>query len=150
MRIEQADIHDAAAILALQKLAYQREAALYNDPTIPPLTQTLAEIKAEFGTHTFLKAVVDGKLVSSVRTRVLNGTCHIGRLIVHPAMQRRGIGTTLMHAIEQLNPRTERFELFTGSRSEQNIRLYQRLGYVIYKSEVLSDRVTLVYMEKRR
>lgn len=35
---------DAAAILALQKLAYQSEARLYNDFSIPPLLQTLEEL----------------------------------------------------------------------------------------------------------
>ena len=48
MSIEQAMIDDAQEILALQKLAYQSEAEIYNDFTIPPLHQTLDEIKAEF------------------------------------------------------------------------------------------------------
>ena len=39
-RILRADLADAAAILELQKRAYQQEAALYDDWTIPPLTQT--------------------------------------------------------------------------------------------------------------
>jgi len=150
MHIDQANIQDAAATLGLQKLAYQSEAALYNDPALPPLTQTFEQIEAEFGTHAFLKAVLDQKIVGSVRTRVVDGTCYVGRLMVHPAMQGHGIGTALMQAVEQLHPSVERFELFTGSRSEQNIRLYQRLGYMIYKTETLNDRVTLVYGEKRR
>jgi hypothetical protein len=51
MHIEPATIQDADAILALQKLAYQSEAAIYADYTIPPLTQTLEELKAEFDDH---------------------------------------------------------------------------------------------------
>jgi hypothetical protein len=42
MMITQAAAADAAEILALQKLAYQSEAAIYQDYSIPPLTQTLA------------------------------------------------------------------------------------------------------------
>lgn len=148
MNIKQADTQDAAAILDLQKLAYRSEATLYDHPTIPPLTQTLDQLQAEFAMHLFLKAVVDDAVVGSVRARVVHGTCQVGRLIVHPAMQRRGIGTTLIHNIEHLHPLAERFELFTGSRSDGNIRLYQRLGYGIYKTEALNERVTLVYMEK--
>jgi hypothetical protein len=30
----------------------------------------------------------------------------------------------------------------------RNIRLYERLGYVAYKEQVVSPRVTLVYLEK--
>ena len=41
MEITTAIIEDAAAILVLQRLAYQSEAAIYDDFTIPPLTETL-------------------------------------------------------------------------------------------------------------
>jgi hypothetical protein len=33
--------------LALQKLAYRSEAEIYDDYTIPPLTQTLGEMRAD-------------------------------------------------------------------------------------------------------
>ena len=45
MMIERAKIEDAKEILDLQKLAYQSEAEIYNDYTIPPLTQTLEEME---------------------------------------------------------------------------------------------------------
>ena len=48
MIIKRATIADAEEILSLQKLVYESEAEIYNDFTIPPLTQTLEEIKAEF------------------------------------------------------------------------------------------------------
>ena len=41
MHIERALIEDAEDILVLQRQEYQSEAALYDDATIPPLTQTL-------------------------------------------------------------------------------------------------------------
>lgn len=143
-----ADIDDAKAILDLQKLAYQSEARLYNDVSIPPLTQTLEEIRQEFEGKTFLKAVLANRLVGSVRAACENGVCEIGRLIVHPDFQRRSIGTRLMHAIEDRFQSAERFELFTGERSIGNIRLYERLGYQIVRSRRLSVTVNLVYMQK--
>lgn len=48
---------DLSEILALQKIAYQCEAMLYDDWTIPPLTQTIFEMEAEFGIYVFLKTV---------------------------------------------------------------------------------------------
>ena len=131
MEIHQADMHNAESILALQRLAYQSEAILYNDLIIPPLRHTLDELLTEFTTHRFLKAVEAGQIVGSVRAALHDHTCFIGRLIVHPAKQRRGIGTALMKAIEQCYPTAERFELFTGSRSAHNMDLYQKLGYTI-------------------
>jgi hypothetical protein len=52
--IEKATVSDAEEILALQKLAYKSEAELYSDYSIPPMTQTLDEILAEFNRQKFL------------------------------------------------------------------------------------------------
>jgi len=150
LSISTADAADAAAILELQKLAYQSEARLYDDWTIPPLVQTFESICEEFDSKTILKAELGGALVGSVRAAYRDGVCEIGRLVVHPGHQRRSIGTRLMQAIEAHFPQAARFDLFTGERSVGNIRLYERLGYRIVRSEELSPAVTLVYLEKRR
>jgi hypothetical protein len=81
---KRADITDAPEILDLQKLAYQSEAAIYGDWSIPPLTQTLEELETEFEHMTFLKECDSGRLIGSVRASIHNETCIIGRLIVHP------------------------------------------------------------------
>jgi GNAT superfamily N-acetyltransferase len=148
MIVERADVEDVEEILALQKLAYQSEAAIYNDYTIPPLTQTLEEIEADFAKQVFLKVVVDGRIVGSVRAHVREGTCFVGRLIVHPDFQNRGIGAMLLKGIEEVFYDAERFELFTGGRSEKNLYLYQKQGYEIFRSEELTDKVSLVFLEK--
>lgn len=148
--IARAEVADAADILAVQKLAFVREAALNGDPTIAPLTQTLAEITAEFDERVFLKACVGERIVGAVRAWLQDGTCYIVRLAVDPDYQRRGIGTQLLHALEAAFPGAERFELFTGSKSEGNIRLYERLGYRRFRTGRLTDRLEVVYMEKRR
>jgi len=148
--IVQASPDDAGEILALQKKAYQSEATLNDDWTLPPLTETLPEIISEFETKVFLKAVFADRIIGSVRAVLDSRTCQVGRLIVHPDYQGKGIGTTLMGRIETVFSCAERFELFTGAKSIHNIRLYQRLGYREYRDEDLSPKVRLVFMEKRR
>lgn len=148
IEISKASLEDAFEILSLQKLAYQSEAQIYSDWTIPPLLQTAEEIRDEFDTHTFLKAVSDHSIVGSVRARMIGATCHIGRLIVHPEWQNRGIGTRLMTGVEMMHRDAARFELFTGSRSAGNLHLYHKLGYKEFRQEPLSSKVELVYLEK--
>lgn len=147
--IIQAKPEDGAEILALQKIAYLNEAKLNNDMTIPPLTQTLDEIKAEFETKTFLKAIDEGKIIGSVRAFQNSGTCHIGRLMVLPEYQGKGTGSCLVAKIEAAFPGVERFELFTGVKSSHNIRFYKRLDYGECREMDLSPKVRLVFMEKR-
>ncbi|SEM71862.1 Predicted N-acetyltransferase YhbS [Syntrophus gentianae] len=148
--IIQASPVDAEEILTLQKVAYRSEAKLNDDWNIPPLTQTLSEIEEEFKAKFFLKAVAQEKILGSVRTSLDSGTCFVGRLIVHPDYQGKGIGTLLMKKIETVFPDAARFELFTGIRSINNIRLYQRLGYQKSREESLPSGARIIYMEKNR
>lgn len=150
MQIRLATVEDVEVILALQRLAYQSEAAIYDDFTIPPLTETLDDLKARFGDRRFLKAIEDAHIVGSVRAFRDGVTCHVERLIVHPDYRRRGIGTALLNEIETVFPDARRCELFTGYRSAGSIRLYQRLGYQEFRREQVNEKVTLVYMEKAK
>jgi ribosomal protein S18 acetylase RimI-like enzyme len=148
--VELASAGDAAEILALQKLAYLSEAEIYDDYTIPPLKQTLEETLAEFQDQVVLKRSIAGRIVGSVRGYERDGTCFVGKLIVHPDSQNQGIGTQLLLDIEEAFGQAERFELFTGDRSEKNLYLYRKLGYEVFRSKELTDKVTLVFLEKRR
>jgi ribosomal protein S18 acetylase RimI-like enzyme len=148
LTICRAEPHDAEEILVLQKLAYQSEARLYNEWNIPPLTQSLDSLKEEFADYIVLKALTDGRIVGSVRAKITDGCCAIGRLIVHPDFQGRGVGSRLLAAIEAEFPKALKFELFTGSKSEANIRLYQRYGYLISRTQQLSPAVLLVFLAK--
>jgi predicted N-acetyltransferase YhbS len=146
--IEPAEPGDAEAILALQRLAYRSEAALYDDYSIPPLTETLAQLRAVFDDHVVLRAMLGERLIGSVRARERGGICAIGRLIVHPELQGRGVGRRLMAEIEARFPRARSFALFTGDRSDRNLRLYEGLGYERRGSERQTERVTIVHLEK--
>ena len=148
MHITRAGFCDLPAILELQYLAYQSEAELVGSQNIPPLRQTLHEIQTEFEDCVFLKAIDEsGGIIGSVRARSDGGTLYIGRLIVRPDLQGRGIGTALLLAIEQTSPHA-RYELFTSSRSVRNIALYERLGYVRVREEEVSAGLTFVYLQK--
>jgi ribosomal protein S18 acetylase RimI-like enzyme len=148
--IETAVGDDAAEILALQRLAYRSEAEIYGDFSIPPLTQTEDGLREDLERLVVLKAVTaEGRIVGSVRARLADGTCHIGRVIVHPECQGRGLGKRLMRAIEESCATAKRYELFTGYRSERNLHLYHSLGYEDFRTEVVSPALSIVFLQKR-
>ena len=148
MKICKAFKEDLDEILKLQYLAYQSEAKLFETQDIPPLKQTLEEVEHEYNTGDILKMVAeDGTIIGSVRANVENGTVYIGKLMVHPKYRCLGYGTALFKAIEELHP-NKRFELFTSTRSVDNIRLYEKCGYKIFGQKEVTDELTFVYMEK--
>lgn len=144
-----ADKDDLQQILELQKECYQTEAELHNEYNIPPLTQTYNSINQEFEEGMlFLKGIVDGTLVGSVRGQIKDDTALIGRLIVKKEFQNNGFGQLLMIKIENQLNNCFRYELFTGHKSDKNIKLYQKLGYNEIKRQFVNDNLTLVYLEK--
>ncbi|MGW6569306.1 GNAT family N-acetyltransferase [Streptomyces sp. NPDC054975] len=152
--ISAADAQDAEHILKLQYLCYQSEAELYGDYAIEPLTQTLDALRAELSEGHGLVARLGDEIVASVRGRVDEaGTVRIAKLIVHPRMQRHGLGGRLLDAIEghfasDPAPTAKRFQLFTGHRSEGNLRLYRSKGYEQVAAREIGPRLTLVTLEK--
>jgi GNAT superfamily N-acetyltransferase len=92
LTIVAATIADAGEMLTLQRAAYVTEAQIYDDPRLPALTRTLLELQAELGTVLSFKASSGGRLIGAVRVAVRDSNAEIGRLVVAPDQQGRGLG----------------------------------------------------------
>jgi N-acetylglutamate synthase-like GNAT family acetyltransferase len=148
--IVKASVNDAQTILSLQKRAYIQEAEI-NDGNydIPPLLQTLDEMKREFPEYVVLKALREGRIVGSVRARRIGSICHIGRLVVEPICQKNGIGTELLLSIQRKFPDVTSFELFTGAKSATNIRFYKKMGFAEENAFDGPNGLKLIMMRKQ-
>jgi GNAT superfamily N-acetyltransferase len=156
VRLEQLDVADAGELLTLQRAAYAEQAQRDGDPFLPALTQTLDELVDEIQTGGGFVLRLRGRLVGAVRTRVVGGELHIGRLTVAPDMQGRGFGGALLHAAESEavandvanNRAGEAVVLWTGRLCEASMRLYTRRGYIETHREKLGAGVELVHLRK--
>lgn len=146
--IKYAELEDMQEILDLQYLAYQSEADLFGTRDIPPLKQTIEEVIEEYNSGLVLKIEDENKIIGSVRVRCEAGTVYIGKLMVHPRYRKRGLGKRLLCEVEVIYPKC-RYELFTSTLSEDNIRLYESIGYTEYKRKKVNDMLTFVYLEKK-
>jgi ech hydrogenase subunit C len=169
---QRAQKSDAPEILALQITAYQSEAEIYGEGSLPAQQQTLAELESDFdsvpdlakpfgwtgplpipvepGQVVFLKAVVNGKIIGAVRGYQCGDSAFLRRLIVHPYFWGRGIGRRLVTELEQAVPQAKRFEIFTGRESAKNLSHFRKLGYQDFQTVQFSPQVTWVYMQKER
>ncbi|MFF8194323.1 GNAT family N-acetyltransferase [Streptomyces bobili] len=143
---------DAEQIFRLQYLCFQGEAALYGNYRIAPLVQTLDSVRQELASDCVYVARLGEEVVGSVRGTVTeDGAASIGRLCVHPRLQGHGIGARLLRAAESAlagERGATRFRLFTGHRSEGNLRLYRRVGYRTVGTSEGSDGVRMIVLEK--
>jgi len=146
--ISKADESDLQEILELQRLAFYENSIRYNDPNMPPMPQTLDELKEESRGQIFLKAVENGMIIGAVRGRMDGDICRISKMMVRPDHQNRGIGQKLMAAIEnEFDARI--YELRTGHLDEKNDFLYKKLGYVLTgEKERITDTMWFVRFRK--
>ena len=149
VRIERADVSDAGEILTLQRAAYVTEAQLHGDPFLPPLVESGDQIRKMIAGSLVLKATIGTRIAGSVRARINDRTCLVGRLAVAPDLQGKGIGRALMVALEdEVAGLADACVLFTGHLSEVNLRLYRSLGYGETHRERVADHLMLVHMRK--
>ncbi|MFL0565471.1 GNAT family N-acetyltransferase [Microbacterium sp. 179-I 1D1 NHS] len=130
-RIRPISVDDAGEVLTLQRAAFVQEALIYNAVDMPPLTQTLDEVRAELEENLGCVALDGERIVGCVRARLDGELLLVGRIAIAPDQQGSGLGTSLLSAVEERGRAAgaTTAELFTGSLSEANLRLYEREGY---------------------
>ena len=67
--------------------------------------------------------------------------------MVHPGHQGKGFGRRLLAAIEREFP-DRRYELFTSCKSDRNLHLYEKVGYVRFREKTDSAGIAFAYLEK--
>lgn len=139
--MEELTAADAGELLTLQRAAYVGEAMLY-DQFLPPLFETLDEIRAVLDDPEVLVLGIRdrGRLIGAARVKA-DG--EIARLAVAPDRQHEGLGTRLLEAAIERGGSW----LFTGDRSEANLRLYRRHGFVETHREPVPGH-TLIYLRR--
>jgi len=141
---------DAGQVLTVQRAAFVQEALIYRSVDMPPLTQTLDEVRAELAANLGQVALDGDRLIGAVRARRDRDLLLIGRLAIAPDRQGEGLGSRLLAAVEQAgrDAGAVEAELFTGSLSEANLRLYEREGYRETQRVTEDDGIEQVFLRK--
>lgn len=121
---------DAGELLTLQRACWVQEQQANPGVLIPALHETLDDVVAGLTEHSTYVVRSAGRLVASVRARLVDDAWTIGRLMVAPDLQGRGLGRLLLGHIEGVAPPgATSYRLFTGAGSDRNVRMYRKAGY---------------------
>ncbi|MBC7278633.1 tRNA (guanosine(37)-N1)-methyltransferase TrmD [Nocardioides sp.] len=121
---------DVPELHTLQLACWVQE--MHDNPgvPIPPLHESLEDTVRALETHDVYVVRSAGRLVGSVRARLIGDVWEIGRLMTAPDMQGRGLGRQLLDHIQAVAPAgTRTHQLFTGAKSERNHRIYKKAGF---------------------
>ena len=124
---------DAGEIYTLQRACWLQELEANPGVEIPALRESLDDVRRGLGEWTVMVArePSTGRLVGAVRGRVdSHGEWDIGRIMVAPDIQGRGLGRALLELVEGLAPTdVTTYVLFTGAGSTGNLRMYKKAGF---------------------
>ncbi len=103
--IEPARPGDAGEVLTLQRACWLQEAIANDSVTgIPALGESLDDVREWLADWTTFVVRVAGRLVGAVRGRMVEDAWDIGRIMVAPDLQGRGLGRLLLEHIQAVAP----------------------------------------------
>ncbi len=144
-------LEHAGELLTVQRAAFLDEARLYGTVDIPPLTETLADIRREVAATLTFGAFAGHRLVGSARLTLDGPVGWVSRVAVAPDQQGRGIGGALLAHLEAAAPAgVTAFQLCAGGRSDANVAMYERRGYREFERRRDAAGVELICMRKDR
>ena len=124
---------DAGELYTLQRACWLQEMEANPGVEIPALRESLDDVRRWLGEWTVrvVREPSSGRLVGAVRGRVdRHGEWDIGRIMVAPDLQGRGLGRALLELVEALAPAdVTTYVLFTGAGSADNLRMYKKAGF---------------------
>lgn len=124
---------DSGELYTLQRACWLQELEANPGVEIPALRESLDDVRRGLGEWTVMVArePSSGRLVGAVRGRVdSHGEWDIGRVMVAPDLQGRGLGRALLELVEALAPaEITTYVLFTGAGSTDNLRMYKKAGF---------------------
>jgi tRNA (guanine37-N1)-methyltransferase len=121
---------DAGELFTLTRACWLQEEWANPGVLIPALEESFEDALRGLDGWTTFVARAGGRLVGSARGRLRADVWSVGRVMVAPDLQGRGLGRYLLELIEGAAPEeATSYELFTGANSVDNIRMYKKAGY---------------------
>ncbi|WP_244932262.1 tRNA (guanosine(37)-N1)-methyltransferase TrmD [Nocardioides sp. W7] len=121
---------DAPELLVLQRACWVQEALANDSLAIPALHESVEDLLASFEEWDWYVVRVAGRLVGAVRGRLDGDAWDIGRVMVAPDLQGRGLGRALLEHVQRVAPpAAASYVLFTGAGSVENLRMYKKAGF---------------------
>jgi tRNA (guanine37-N1)-methyltransferase len=123
---------DAGELFTLTRACWLQEEWANPGVVIPALQESLDDAVRGLSEWTTFVALAGGRIVGSTRGKVAgDGTVwDVGRVMAAPDLQGRGLGRYLLELIEHAAPpQVTSYELWTGAKSVDNLRMYKKAGY---------------------
>jgi GNAT superfamily N-acetyltransferase len=145
-------LDDAETIHSMQIKSFMPLFKKYQDfetsPANEPLEKVVNRIKQSFTDYYIIK--IEDTAIGGIRIVKKDiGVYRVSPIFILPEYQGKGIAQKVFEIVEQIYTDARTWELDTILQEQGNCYLYEKLGYKkTGKTEVINDKMTLVYYEK--
>src|SRR4029077_6243086 len=154
LEIRPATRADAGELFTLTRACWLQELWANPGVVIPALEESFDDSVQGLAEWTTVVAVAGGRIVGSARGRSEGpggAVWDVGRVMVAPDLQGRGLGRHLLSLIEDAAPpEVTSYTLFTGAGSVDNIRMYKKAGYRLRGAGPVDGGAELMAEPRRR
>ncbi|WP_160719149.1 GNAT family N-acetyltransferase [Bacillus sp. USDA818B3_A] len=135
-------------LFELQRASYLIEAKLINFYEIPPLLETIEELK-NCG-ETFFGYYVDEKLTGAISYTTREHTLTICRMVVLPEHFRKGIAQKLLRKVEEQNPDISVLNVSTGKDNPPAKNFYLKNGFTFLSDHEVIPGLFISHFKKEK
>lgn len=138
--IRRAVLSDAPDVYSIIQKAFKEYADAANLQNIEALKETVEEIENEIKNKVIFIAVIDHKIVGTVRVDITGNEAYISRFAVNYENRNAGIGKSLMSLVDKylIEKNVRSASLHTASRYGSLMRFYYGRGF--YVESISHDR----------
>ncbi len=143
--LQKAKHEDVSVLTSKMKETFDHEAERWLDNTpgviddnIQPPGYSDEEMTLYMINHLhYYKILLENRLVGGIVVTISGSSCgRIDRIFIEPNSQGKGIGSKVIHLVEELYPTVYTWDLETSSRQLSNHYFYEKLGYIlVFKSD---------------
>ncbi|KMZ41547.1 MULTISPECIES: GNAT family N-acetyltransferase [Bacillales] len=144
VRLDLQDEQTVQKLWNMQKRAYRVEAELIGTEDIPPLRESVEQLRA--CGETFYGYIEGDELAGAVSFMIEGETLDIHRMIVDPIHFRKGIASQLLASVHEHG--CSKIVVATGSLNEPAVRLYERHEFTLTDKKEVKPGLWLSFFEK--
>lgn len=150
LKIARTHSGEAAALLEIQKEAFQSDLKKYQDYDSSPAAETLEFFKYKLKHSYHYTIFADNKIIGGVCVvKVTDDHYRLFRIFLSRKYQNRGIGAKVLPYIEKKYPQAKKWSLDTPKDNPVTRHFYEKYGYKKTKEYKVNERLTLVEYEKK-
>jgi len=150
LKITRTKMHEAEALLNIQKEAFQSDLKKYKDYDTSPAAELLDFFKYKINHSFHFTIFLNGKIAGGICiVKITDIHYRLVRIFLSPNLQNRGLGSKILTQMENKFPQAKVWSLDTPKDNERTRHFYEKFGYKKTKENKINNRLTLIEYEKK-